>query len=50
MKNNSEENVMSLDSPPAWIKEYVKWNLLDGESILPYICEEKENGDKDNEN
>ena len=45
MKDDSEEKVVDLGKLPAWIKDYVKWVLLDGESILPYICE-KENGDK----
>ena len=41
--------MVDLGNPPAWIEGYAKWVLLDGESILPYICKEKENGDKDNE-
>jgi hypothetical protein len=27
----------------TWIKEYVKEVLLDGESVLPYICENNTN-------
>lgn len=38
-----ENNIKRSEEPSTWIKEYVKEVLLDGESVLPYICENNTN-------